>query len=214
MRIYIAVISCFIIAFACRQPQPDDKDYSGWKTYAGTKDGSRYSSNEQFDKQNVSRLTIAWRYSTHDKDTGNRSQNQCNPIVVDGVLYGTSPRLKLFALDAATGKQRWIFDPANEDSPTAKDPNAFFKVSRGVMYWQDKEGKEKRIFYGVGSRTYSIDAVSGQPVRSFGKRGYIDLSENLDREGPFNPFIAATTPGIIFNDLMILGSRLAESADA
>src|SRR5690348_17223589 len=87
-------------------------DYSGWTNYAGTKDGSRYSSNDQITAENVHQLKIAWTYSTHDADTGNRSQNQCNPIVIDGILYGTSPRLKLFAIDAATGIQKWIFDPS------------------------------------------------------------------------------------------------------
>src|SRR5688500_10610220 len=134
MRILLVISCLFVIFLSSSESNTPPGDYSGWTTYAGSKDGIRYSSSEQFNRDNVSRLTVAWRYSTHDKDTGNRSQNQCNPIVVDGVLYGTSPRLKLFALDAATGKQRWIFDPANEDSATAKDPNAFFKVSRGVMY--------------------------------------------------------------------------------
>jgi quinoprotein glucose dehydrogenase len=214
MRIRIAVICCLVIAVACRQPAGDANNYTGWKTYAGTKDGIRYSSNEQFNKQNVSRLTIAWRYSTNDKDTGNRSQNQCNPIVVDGVLYATSPRMKLFALDAATGKQQWLFDPAHEDTAAVTDPMAFYKISRGVMYWRDKDTQQKRIYYSVGSKTYCIDAVTGKPVRTFGKGGWIDLAEDLDREGPFNPFIAGTTPGIIYNDLMILGCRLAETADA
>src|SRR3954462_1925040 len=89
----------------------DVENYKGWTNYAGTKDGNRYSSNEQINTENVHRLTVAWTYSTHDADTGNRSQNQCNPIVIGGILYGTSPRLKLFAIDAASGIQKWIFDP-------------------------------------------------------------------------------------------------------
>jgi quinoprotein glucose dehydrogenase len=214
MRRYFAVITWIIIFVACRQPAPAGKEYSGWRTYAGTKDGIRYSSNDQLNRKNVWRLTIAWRYSTNDKDTGNRSQNQCNPIVVDGVLYATSPRMKLFALDAATGKEKWLFDPAKEDSAAVTDPMAFYKVSRGVMYWQDKDAKDKRIYCSVGSKTYCINAVTGKPVGTFGNGGWIDLSEDLDSKGPFNPFIAGTTPGIIYNDLMILGCRLAESADA
>jgi quinoprotein glucose dehydrogenase len=133
--------------------------------------------------------------------------------MVDGVLYGTSPRLKLFALDAATGVQKWLFDPAQEDTASKNDRFAFFKVSRGVVYWQD--GNDKRIFYSAGSKTYAINAADGKPVRSFGKQGYIDLAENLDREpGTYNPFIASTTPGIIYKDLLIMGTRVAESADA
>ncbi|WP_153797419.1 outer membrane protein assembly factor BamB family protein [Foetidibacter luteolus] len=204
----------FTLSAACKQSAPP-ADYSGWKTYAGSRDGARYSSNNQINTQNVTQLQVAWTYSTNDKDTGNHSQNQCNPIMVDGVLYGTSPRLKLFALDAATGQQRWLFDPADEDTSARKDPYAFFKVSRGVIYWQDDAGKDKRIIYSVGNKTYAISAVDGKPVRSFGKNGYIDLAENLDRDaGSFNPFIANTTPGVVFKNLLITGMRVAESADA
>ncbi|MBE7169461.1 MAG: PQQ-binding-like beta-propeller repeat protein [Williamsia sp.] len=203
------------ISFSCKQPDPALLEaYQGWKTYAGSKDGLRYSSLDQINAGNVSQLQVAWTFSTHDKDTGNRSQNQCNPIVVDGILYGTSPRLKLFALDAATGGQKWLFDPAAEDTALKRDRNASLKVNRGVVYWQDSTGTDKRIFYSVGEKTYAINASTGQPVRSFGKRGFIDLTENLDREKDFNPFIAGNTPGIIYKDLIIIGARVAESADA
>ena len=204
----------FVVFSSCRQSSSINIDYTGWRTYAGSKDGIRYSSNKQINTSNVNRLQVAWRFSSHDKDTGNRSQNQCNPIVVDGILYGTSPRLKLLALNAATGDPKWIFDPANDDSILSKDPFAFFKVSRGVVYWQDEEGKDKRIFFSVGSRTYAINAVDGKKISAFGKNGFIDLSENLDREPGFNSFVAGTTPGIIYHDLLIVGTRLAESADA
>jgi quinoprotein glucose dehydrogenase len=199
---------------SCKENAVDVNEYNGWKAYAGTKDGMRYSSNHQINTGNVAQLQIAWSYSTHDKDTGNRTQNQCNPIMVDGVLYGTSPRLKLFALDAATGEQKWLFDPATGDTSLKNDPSAFFKVSRGVAYWQNEQATDKRILYSVGSNIYAINAMDGKPVRSFGKSGYIDLSENLDRVKDFNPFIAGTTPGIIYKDLLIMGTRVAESADA
>ncbi|MFN2438084.1 MAG: PQQ-binding-like beta-propeller repeat protein [Chitinophagaceae bacterium] len=208
------IVFCFVSCKNAETSSFDLNEYTGWKTYAGTKDGMRYSSNDQINIDNVSQLQIAWSYSTNDKDTGNRTQNQCNPIIVDGILYGTSPRLKLFALNAATGEQKWLFDPAAEDTSSKNDPTAFFKVSRGVVYWQDKEGNDKRIFYSVGSKTYAINADDGKPVRTFGKSGFIDLTENLDREPGFNPFVAGTTPGIIYNDLLIMGMRLAESADA
>ncbi|MBB6126799.1 outer membrane protein assembly factor BamB family protein [Mucilaginibacter lappiensis] len=190
-------------------PQPA---YSGWQTYAGTKEGNRYSSNDEINLSNVKELKVAWTFSTKDKDTANRSQNQCNPIVVDGVLYGTSPKLKLFALDAATGAQRWIFDPASVDTSGKNDPMAYYKVSRGVIYWQNTQGGEKRIFYSVGSKTYAIDAEAGTPVKSFGLGGYIDLTKDLGRET--KSFVAGTTPGVVYHDLFIVGTRVAESADA
>ena len=208
---YLTLFS--VILFS--QCSSEKKDYSGWPTYAGSKEGIRYSSNEQINTSNVSNLKMAWSFSTGDKDDKGRSQNQCNPIVVDGVLYGTSPRLKLFALEAATGKIKWLFDPASLDTAAKKDPFAYFKVNRGVMYWQDKSGKDKRIFYSVGGTTFAINAENGLAVKSFGENGKIDLLDGLDRDpGTYSPFIASSTPGVIYNDLLILGSRVSEAADA
>src|SRR5688572_25401275 len=153
-----ALISiCFLSNCRNDQIKTTEEDYSGWKTYAGTKSGSRYSSNEQINTENVNQLQVAWIYSSNDKDTGNRSQNQCNPIIVDGILYATSPRLKLLALDASTGKAKWVFDPSGEDTASYEKNLTWFKVSRGVVYWQDENGTDKRIFYSVGSKTYCIN---------------------------------------------------------
>src|SRR6476646_4323824 len=144
MKKNLVLFSCLFLMFiSCKETSTPSGEYTGWSTYAGSKEGNRYSSNDQINRDNVSKLTVAWRWSSHDKDTGNRSQNQCNPIVVDGILYGTSPRLKLFALDAATGEQKWIFDPAAEDTASKNDPYAYFKVCRGVVYWQDASGSDK-----------------------------------------------------------------------
>jgi quinoprotein glucose dehydrogenase len=191
------------------------KDYSGWPAYAGSKEGNRYSSNEIINKNNVSQLEVAWTFSSEDKDANNGSQNQCNPIIVNGILYGTSPRLKLLALDAATGKPKWIFDPASLDSTAKKDPYAYYKVNRGVIYWESENKNDKRILFSVGAKTYAIRADDGTIISDFGKGGYIDLSEDLDREaGTFNPFISVTTPGVVYKNLLITGMRVAESADA
>ena len=212
-----------IIAFAslcsglisCRDSSTPSVDYSRWSTYAGSKDGIRYSSNEQINIENVSKLQVAWTYCSGDKDTANRTQIQCNPIMVDGILYGTTPRVKLFALNAASGKQKWIFDPATEDTSARRNPSAFFKVTRGVVFWQDEKGANRRIIYSVGSRTYAINAEDGTPVRSFGQNGYIDLTKNIDREpGTYNPYLSNTTPGIIFKNIIIMGMRVSEDADA
>jgi len=220
MRRFTWIILTVVIFYflACKNSSEDSyvQNYRGWSSYAGSKDGIRYSSNEQINTNNVAQLRVAWTYSSHDKDTGNRSQNQCNPIMVDGILYGTTPRLKLFALNAATGEQKWLFDPSEEDTTAKLDPFAFFKISRGVTYWHDEQGNDKRIFYSVGSKTYAINVADGRPIRNFGKGGYIDLSENLDvdpGEGS-NFFVAGTTPGVIYKDLLIMGMRLSESADA
>ncbi len=209
-------ISLFFLALPCLfvscKKHKAGTGHDGWSTYAGAKDGDRYSSNTELTPENVSQLQVAWTYSSNDKDSANRSQNQCNPIMIDGILYATSPRLKLLALDAATGEQKWVFDPVTHDTAKNADPMAFYKICRGVTYWQDTAGGNKRIFYSVGPKTFAIDAETGQPIMNFGKGGYLDLAEDLGRK--VTSYISGTTPGVIYKDLLIIGARVDESEDA
>ena len=86
---------------------------SNWSTYLGDKASSHYSTLKQITPRNVAKLQVAWTFRAGGMDTNNRSQIQCNPLIIDGVLYGTSPDLQLFALDAAAGKELWRFNPAS-----------------------------------------------------------------------------------------------------
>ena len=209
---FTSLVSIVIIT-SCKHSKPQTAgDYKGWPAYAGSKDGSRYSASEDINLQNVAGLKQAWVYSTHDKDDSGKTQNQCNPIMVDGILYGSSPRLKLFSLNAATGKQNWIFDPASVDTVGRNQPMAYYKVNRGVVYWEDANGGNKRVFYNVGNKVYGIDIETGKPISNFGHGGYLDMTENVGRE--IHSFVASTTPGIIYKDVLIMGVRVAESEDA
>lgn len=193
---------------SCSNNEPNN--YTGWSNYGGSKDMIRYSSLTQIDTDNVHELTVAWAYHTGDADTVNHSQIQCNPIIVDGVLYGVGPQMKLFAIDAATGKEKWVFDA---NAKTDFDANRFaFHIminSRGVAYWTD--GKDdKRIFFTAGSNTYAIDANTGKPIRNFADSGYIDLHNDLGRD-VHDLFVVATSPGIVYKDLLIIGARVDEA---
>ena len=195
---------------SAKQSPPSDD----WPTYGGNAAGNRYSHLTQINTQTVKNLKLAWRYDTGDnKDSSQRGMDiQCQPIVVKGVLYGTSPRLKLFAIDAATGKQHWQFDPFADPE---KKPR--FHPVRGVMYWED--GQDKRVLYTVGSFLYAINASTGKLVDSFGKNGTVDLHEGLgDKETlgheVANLSIRVTTPGVIYKDLLITGSAVNEGGDA
>jgi quinoprotein glucose dehydrogenase len=191
------------------QPSSDD-----WPTYGGNNAGNRYSPLTQINKENVKNLRLAWSYETGDNT--NASQRgmdiQCQPIVVDGVLYGTSPRLKLFAVDAATGKQLWQFNPFADP-----DKKPRFHPVRGVVYWAD--GSDKRILYSVGAFLYAVNATTGKLIDSFGQNGAVDLHEGLgDKEtlgyDVANFSIRSTTPGVIYKDLLITGSAVSEGGDA
>ena len=204
----LPALVCIVSLFpACHAP---DNGYTGWKTFGGTRENIHYSSLTEMDTANVARLQVAWVYHTGDADTAHHSQIQCNPIVVNGILYGTSPGAKLFALDAATGKQLWVFDPRD----TSRKSDFFTFVmnnNRGVTYWED--GQDKRILYAAGSYLYAVNAQSGQLIDSFGTEGRVDLHDGLG-PGSKDLFVVATSPGIVYKDLIIMGSRVSEQSDA
>ena len=175
--------------------------YRSWKTYLGDLGVTHYSVLDQINSQNVGQLRVAWTYQTGDKRDNNRSQIQCNPIVIDGVLYATSPAMKVLALNAATGEMIWTFDPfdGQEDPPAA--------ITRGVAYWQD--GDDRRIFSTAEANLYALDAGTGQPVPGFGSDGVVNMRQGLDRDIG-NLFYGSRTPGIVYKDLLILPTVVSE----
>ncbi|HMK17427.1 MAG TPA: PQQ-binding-like beta-propeller repeat protein [Chitinophagaceae bacterium] len=200
---YALLLSFLFFIASCSQ---NEKEYNTWNNYGGSKENIHYSSLTEIDTSNVSQLQPAWIFNTGDADTVKNSQIQCNPIIVDSIMYVTSPTLKLFALHAGTGQKIWEFDP---DSMSL---NFVLNNSRGVTYWTDGKN-DKRIFYVASSYLHCIDATNGQLVRSFGDSGLVDLHKDLGREVQ-DLFVTATSPGIIYKDLYILGSRVDEGAAA
>lgn len=170
-----------------------------WPVYGGDLAGTKFSPLAQINRTNVSQLKPAWIFRCDDMRRQPASTIECNPIVVDGVMYLTSPGLKVLALDAASGKRRWEFDPWNGQGGRG--------VNRGVTYWSDD--KDKRIFFVAGQHLCALDASTGRLVSSFGTAGKVDLREGLDRDVFFLP-VTATTPGIVYRDLLILGSAVGE----
>lgn len=204
----ICSLMMVVIFFSCKQP----KDYSSWRVYGGNKEANHYSSLRQIDTSNVSRLKVAWMYHTHDADSM-MTQIQVNPVVVDSFLYGVSPKLKLFALNGQTGKGIWVFNPMEDSAVKAKGRGYFsMNVCRGVTYYTNGN-EDKRIFYSANSQLYCINALTGKPISSFGEKGTIDLHNDMGRDVS-DLYIATTTPGIIYKDLIIIGTRVSEEADA
>lgn len=148
-----AVLFCLITCWFFSCNKNNTSPYASWKVKGGTPDANQYSALKEINKENVSKLKVIWNYRTADADTvGNRTQIQCNPIIIDGVLYATSATLKAFAVDAATGKEIWKFDPGEKNSGLG--------VNRGVTYWED--GDDKRILYSLGEYLYALDARTGK----------------------------------------------------
>ena len=189
-------------------------DYSNWHYYNGTSDALKYSSLHEIDTTNVTSLKPIWTYKSGDADTAARSQIQTNPIVINGILYGITPQLKLFALNAKSGKEIWVFDPTISWKNGPADRASFHNMinARGLCYWTDNK-EEERLFYTVGSFTIAIDAKTGKPVTSFGEGGALDLHKNLGREVD-DLIVVNTSPGIIYKNLLILGTRVDENSPA
>jgi quinoprotein glucose dehydrogenase len=172
-----------------------------WRSYLN--EGER-SPLAQIDRGNVRRLQVAWEYASGGADTRAATQMQCNPLVVEGVLYGISPTLRAFALDAATGAELWSFEPGATD-------RLGLSPSRGLSYFRD--GEDERVFFGAGVYVWALDARTGAAIASFGERGRIDLREGLGRDAS-DQWVAATTPPALYRDLLIIGGRVSEAGDA
>jgi quinoprotein glucose dehydrogenase len=183
----------FAAALLLAQSRPE----RNWPAYGGGPQGTRYSELKQINRSNVAKLRVAWTYDTAD-GTGD---GQTQPIMIHGVLFGLTPRHKVIALNAATGKLLWRFDSGVEGRG----------ANRGIVYWSS--GADTRIFAAVKSFIYAIDARTGKLISAFGKDGRIDLRENLGRD-PEKQSIVETSPGIIYKDLLIVGDRTPESLPA
>ena len=167
-----------------------------WPVYDGNDSGDHYSSLKQINRSNVKNLTAAWTY-----DTGETGGLETNPIIVGNVLYALSPSHKVIALDAATGKLIWKFDPGVPGRT----------AGRAVSYWTD--GKESRIFAGVRNYLYAIDATNGKVISSFGEDGRIDMRKGLGGDYRLQS-ITLTSPGIVYKDLIIVGGEVPETHPA
>jgi quinoprotein glucose dehydrogenase len=193
--------------------------YKNWGIYGGSSENIKFSALTEINTSNVKKLKVAWIYSSGQASATNTTDMKTNAIVVDGILYGLNPQLKLFALDAATGKEKWVYDPVTvpeKGKNIGRGPFApSTKISRGIAYYKGS-ADDQRILYtpGGGHALYCINALTGKIIPSFGNNGIVDLHEGLEIENAYDLHISNTSPGIIYKDLIILGSRLSESAKA
>lgn len=163
-----------------------------WWTYGGSPAAQRYSALTQINAHTVHDLRQAWRF-----DMAGSGDPETNPLIVDGTLYGYTPTLQVFALDAASGTLKWRFDPGIVGSGP----------SRGFSYWTD--GHSSRLFAGVMQFLFALDPRTGLPLADFGDHGHIDLRQGLRGDGS-RYFVSLTSPGVIYHDLIITGFRTSE----
>ncbi len=172
------------------------QSHSGWSDYGGAADSAQYSSLKQIDRANVSKLKIAWTYSTGDKRT-----YFFNPLVVDNVIYVLAKNNSIVALDAATGKEIWAHPP---------DPGTTIITNRGINYWESKDRSDRRLLYSSNHALHALNARTGELIRSFGNNGSVDLKAGLGRDPRALRLVQSTTPGRVFENLLIVGSATNE----
>jgi len=204
--VLVAVVLALLWAPAARRSPlpPDNHESIDWPVYRGDPKGNQYAAIAQIHAANVHSLRPAWEY--HTRDANQRSTMHANPVVVNGVMYISTPALKAVALNAATGRELWVFDPAKYNNGEVVRLR-----NRGVTYWKGAEGE--RIFHFVRDRVYALDARTGALITSFGKEGFIDLRQNLGVD-PAKAVIEMTSPGAVFRNLLIIASRVNETYDA
>ena len=151
----LRILPFLLLLAACGPPSPDSgltaSDYQTWSVYLGDATSSHYSTLDGINRSNVADLEVAWTYHTGDADSAGRSQIQCNPIIVDSVLFATSARLKVIALHAATGEEIWMFDPF-EAGAVVEGPG----INRGVVYLAGDENHSARILMSAGARLFAL----------------------------------------------------------
>ncbi|HET6539594.1 MAG TPA: pyrroloquinoline quinone-dependent dehydrogenase, partial [Chryseolinea sp.] len=200
-RIHWILLVSLVLTLSCSRKENSHAD--DWPEYNGGPDRNHFSALTQISEANLSQLERVWEYSSGGVDTiRNRTQIQCNPIIVDGILYGISAGSQAFAVNAATGNEIWKTNFVDK---------TFSMTSRGVTYYAD--GNEKRIFFGFGHLLYALDAATGKPIPTFGTNGKINLMEGLERHGA-DEYVVYNTPGLIFKNLLITGHRVSEGPTA
>jgi quinoprotein glucose dehydrogenase len=183
-----------IFAFTDQNDNNED-----WPAYLGGPEMNHYSSLDQINRSNVSRLQVAWQYNTLDSGVF-----QCNPIIIKGVLYGISAAGNAFALNGASGEEKWKFNP---------DTIKRFLVNRGVTYWED--GEDKRILFSYDQWLYALNARTGKPIREFGNNGRVSLKSGLGKpEALEKKYLMSRTPGTIYKDLLIMPTVMMEGVGA
>ena len=168
------------------------QDHKTWSDYGGGSDSAQYSALAQINRANVSKLEVAWTFPT-----GDNNKYSFNPVVVDGVVYVLARNNTIVALDATTGKEIWALPP---------EPDTKVITNRGINYWESKDRSERRLLFASNHFLRAIDAKTGKPIDSFGKGGRVNLKEGLDRDPETIRLVQSTTPGRVFEDLLILGS--------
>jgi quinoprotein glucose dehydrogenase len=171
------------------------QDRRTWKDYGGSTDNARYVTLDRITKANVGRLDVAWTYPTRDDFS-----YVFSPVIVDNLMYVLARNTALVALDATTGQEVWVHENLQGIAP------------RGINYWESRDRKDRRLIYQRNHQLEALDALTGKPILTFGKDGAVNLREGFAGRDPATiGRVQSSTPGKIFENLIILGSATGEN---
>src|SRR5215204_355397 len=188
--LYILFFGVLVVSVKCSS---DSSDHTTWSHYGGSPDQSKFFDASQITKENVNQLQVVWNYPVADNGFYSFS-----PIIVDTMMFVYAKNSSLIALHAVTGKEIWIHTELRGVS------------RRGINYWESKDKKDKRLVFTLNNSLQEINALTGQTITTFGNNGYVDLRVGLDRDPTSLRRVQAMMPGVIVEDLVIMGSAPGE----
>ncbi len=182
-----------------------------WPFYGGDPGETHYSRLALINRENVHRLKLAWEWKTGEAPLAEFKTTpgmfEATPLMIGGVLYLSTPYNRVVALDAATGREIWSYDP--KAYADGQPPNGTGFVHRGVAAWRDRKSGKLRIFMNSRYRLISLDAETGKPTADFGDNGVVNLVAGLRWETDPKQY-TNTSPPVVYKDLVIVGNGVAD----
>src|SRR5437773_4768091 len=180
-----------------------------WLYYGGDPTNTKYSPLADITLQNVQRLQIAWQWKHWETPLSEYGTVpgffEATPLMIDGVLYVTTPYNSIAAVDATTGKELWRFD--GEAYKLGQVLSGSGWKLRGTAFWRD--GNKLRIFLNSRNRLFCLDAQTGKPVPTFGNNGWVSLTDGLSRISDIK-HVTQSSPPVVYKDLVIMGSQIPD----
>ena len=182
-----------------------------WANYGNDPGGMRYSPIDQININNVTQLNVAWTYQSGELETyegtevASKAAFEATPLMIDGILYFSTPTNRVIAVDAGSGREKWVYDPKVNLQREYSEI-----TSRGVSKWIDynlqpaDNGYMRILVATIDGRLIALDSKFGKPIASFGINGTVDLKKDVGR-------IQVTSPPAVIGDLIITGSTMGDN---
>jgi len=184
-----------------------------WTTYGADLASTRYSSLDQINKDNFGKLHIAWRLNTNNLGPNPDRLYASTPLMVNGILYTTAGTARsVVAMNPGTGQMLWLYQLDEGDRGQSAPRRG---AGRGLSYWSNRDGTDRRIIYVTpGYQMVALDAKTGRPVETFGKKGIVDLKMQDDQElDPIRAVVGLNATPLVAGDVIVVGAAHASTGN-